>query len=126
MKSVQPTARRRPPHRARGLTCAAKAGLNIQQVYDIIKVSAGHSRIFELRAQQMIDGRFDTQSGQLGIFTKDLGIVADTATQMNMPSSSPPSARQMIHAGVAVGAGHRRRRRPRPRLRATGEHESNE
>lgn len=87
------------------LTYAAKAGLNLQQVYDIIKVSAGHSRIFELRAQQMIDGRFDTQSGQLGIFTKDLGIVADTATQLNMPLFLATIARQMIHAGVAAGWG---------------------
>lgn len=90
---------------AEALTYAAKAGLNLQQVYDIIKVSAGHSRMFELRGQQMVDGRFDTQSGQLGIFTKDLGIVADTATQMNMPLFLATIARQMVHAGVAAGWG---------------------
>lgn len=90
---------------AEALTYASKAGLNLQQVYDIIKVSAGHSRIFELRGQQMIDGRFDTQSGQLGIFTKDLGIVADTAIQMNMPLFLASIARQMVHAGVAAGWG---------------------
>jgi len=87
------------------LTYAAKAGLDLQQVYDIISVSAGQSRIFDLRARQMLSGRFDTQSGQLGIFTKDLGIVADTAAQLNMPLFLATVARQMVSAGVAAGWG---------------------
>jgi 3-hydroxyisobutyrate dehydrogenase len=87
------------------MTYAAKAGLDVRQAYDIIKVSAGQSRIFDLRAQQMIDGRFDTQSGQLGIFIKDLGIVMDTAAQLNMPLFLATVARQMVHAGVAAGWG---------------------
>ena len=87
------------------LTYAARAGLDLQQVYDIISVSAGQSRIFDLRARQMLDGKFDTQSGQLGIFVKDLGIVMDTAAQMNMPLFLATVARQLVNAGVAAGWG---------------------
>ena len=90
---------------AEALAYAAKAGLDVAQVYDIIKVSAGYSRIFELRGQQMLDGKFDTGSGQLGIFIKDLGIVMDTAEQMNMPLFLATAARQLVNAGVAAGWG---------------------
>jgi L-threonate 2-dehydrogenase len=87
------------------LTYAAKAGLDVRQAYDIISVSAGQSRIFDLRAQQMLDGQFDLGTSQLGIFIKDLGIVMDTAAQLNMPLFLATVARQMVHAGVAAGWG---------------------
>lgn len=90
---------------AEALAYAAKAGLDVAQVYEIIRVSAGQSRIFDLRAQQMIEGKFDTQSGQLGIFIKDLGIVMDTAAQLNMPLFLATAARQIVNAGVAAGWG---------------------
>jgi 3-hydroxyisobutyrate dehydrogenase len=87
------------------LTYAAKAGLDVRQVYEIIRVSAGQSRIFDLRAQQMLDGQYDLGTSQLGIFIKDLGIVADIAAQMNMPLFLATTARQMVNAGVAAGWG---------------------
>lgn len=87
------------------LAYAAKAGLDVRQVYEIIRVSAGQSRIFDLKAQQILDGRFDTGGGQLGIFVKDLGIVADTAAQLDLPLFLATAARQLITAAVANGWG---------------------
>ena len=70
---------------AEAFTLARKCGLDLQAVYDIIRTSAGTSRIFENRGQFVIDRNFDTRS-TLQIQAKDTGIVCDTARAVGAPT----------------------------------------
>lgn len=87
------------------MTLAAKAGLDTQQAYDIISVSAGGSWMFNNRVPRMLDGTFDPPSSALAIFVKDLGIVTDTADDLGLPLFLAPLARQVFKYAAAAGLG---------------------
>lgn len=63
---------------AEALTLAARAGLDLQTVYDVIRVSAGSSWMFENRGPHIVEGDYTPRSA-VNIFVKDLGIVTGEA-----------------------------------------------
>jgi 3-hydroxyisobutyrate dehydrogenase len=63
---------------AEALTLAARIGLDLQTVYDVIRVSAGSSWMFENRGPHIVDGDYTPRSA-VDIFVKDLGIVTGEA-----------------------------------------------
>ena len=87
------------------LALAAKAGLDPQQAYDIVSVSAGGSWMFNNRVPRMLSGEFTPPSSVLDIFVKDLGIVTDTADALGLPLVLAPLARQVFKMGSAAGLG---------------------
>ncbi len=87
------------------LALAAKAGLDPQQAYDIVSVSAGGSWMFNNRVPRMLSGAFTPPSSVLDIFVKDLGIVTDAADALGLPLFLAPLARQIFKMGSASGLG---------------------
>ena len=59
---------------AEALALAAKAGLDVEQMYDIVKGAAGSSWMFCDRGRRMFDNEDDKVMSALGIFIKDLDI----------------------------------------------------
>ncbi len=57
---------------------AAKQGLDIRKVYEVITASAGNSWMFENRMPHVLDGDYSPRSAE-EIFVKDLGIIQDMA-----------------------------------------------
>ncbi|MDH8014159.1 NAD-binding protein, partial [Klebsiella pneumoniae] len=53
---------------------AAKQGLDIAKVYEVITASAGNSWMFENRMPHVLDGDYTPRSA-VDIFVKDLGII---------------------------------------------------
>lgn len=88
------------------LTLAAKAGLDPQQAFDIVSVSAGGSWMFNNRGPRMLSGEFTPPSSVLDIFVKDLGIVTDAADALGLPLLLAPLARQIFKMGAAAGLGY--------------------
>ena len=84
---------------AEAFTLARQCGLDLQQVYDTIRISAGTSRIFENRGQFLIDRNFSTRS-TLQIQLKDTGIVCDTAAAVGAPSFLANTARELFKLAV--------------------------
>ena len=84
---------------AEAFTLARKCGLDLQAVYDIIRTSAGTSRIFENRGQFVIDRNFDTRS-TLQIQVKDTGIVCDTAAAVGAPTLLAGTALELFKKAV--------------------------
>ncbi|MHB9089883.1 MAG: NAD(P)-dependent oxidoreductase [Chloroflexota bacterium] len=84
------------------MTLAAKLGMDRKLLYEIITQSSGDGWMFRNRADRMIAGDFETK-GRLDIFTKDLGIVLDTADQIHLPLLLTAAARQWVQMGVAEG-----------------------
>ena len=68
------------------ITFAAKQGLDIRKVYEVITASAGNSWMFENRMPHVLDGDYTPRSA-VEIFVKDLGIIQDMARTARFPGA---------------------------------------
>jgi putative dehydrogenase len=86
------------------ITFAAKQGLDLQKVYEVITASAGNSWMFENRMPHVIAGDYKPRSA-VEIFVKDLGIVQDMARNARFPATLASAALQMFLMASASGMG---------------------
>jgi 3-hydroxyisobutyrate dehydrogenase len=83
---------------------AAKQGLDIKKVYEVITASAGNSWMFENRMPHVLEGDYTPRSA-VDIFVKDLGIVQDMARTAKFPVPVSAAALQMFLMTSAAGMG---------------------
>jgi L-threonate 2-dehydrogenase len=83
---------------------AAKQGLDIRKVYEVITASAGNSWMFENRVPHVLDGDYAPRSA-VDIFVKDLGIIQDMARTAKFPVPVAAAALQMFLMTSASGMG---------------------
>lgn len=83
---------------------AARQGLDLDKVYEVITASAGNSWMFENRMTKVLSGDYSPNSAT-EIFVKDLGIVQDMARSQRFPVPMAASALQMFLMTSAVGMG---------------------
>jgi L-threonate 2-dehydrogenase len=83
---------------------AAKQGLDIRKVYEVITASAGNSWMFENRIPHVLDGDYTPRSA-VEIFVKDLGIVQDMARSARFPVPMAAAALQMFLMTAGAGMG---------------------
>ena len=86
------------------ITFAAKQGLDIKKVYEVITASAGNSWMFENRMPHVLDGDYTPRSA-VEIFVKDLGIIQDMARSAKFPVPVAAAALQMFLMTAAAGMG---------------------
>lgn len=84
---------------------AARQGLDIGKVYEVITASAGNSWMFENRIPHVLDGDYTPRSA-VDIFVKDLGIIQDMARTAKFPVPVSAAALQMFLMTSAAGMGH--------------------
>ena len=89
---------------AEAITFAARQGLDIRKVYEVITASAGNSWMFENRMLQVINGDYKPRSA-VEIFVKDLGIVQDMARTARFPAPLASAALQMFLGASGAGMG---------------------
>src|SRR5215469_17241983 len=89
---------------AEAMTFAARQGLDLRKVYDVITASAGNSWMFENRMKQVLDGDYRPRSA-VEIFVKDLGIVQDMARSARFPAPVAAAALQMFLGAAGSGMG---------------------
>ena len=83
---------------------AARQGLDLARVYEVITKSAGNSWMFENRIPHVLAGDY-TPHSSIEIFTKDLGIVLDMARADRFPVPVAGAALQMYLMTAAAGMG---------------------
>src|ERR1700743_3088336 len=83
---------------------AARQGLDLRKVYDVITASAGNSWMFENRMKPVLEGDYKPRSA-VEIFVKDLGIVQDMARNARFPAPGAAAALQMFLAAAGSGMG---------------------
>lgn len=83
---------------------AARQGLDIKKVYEVITASAGNSWMFENRMPHVLAGDYAPRSA-VDIFVKDLGIIQDMARSAKFPVPISAAALQMFLATSAAGMG---------------------
>lgn len=83
---------------------AARQGLDLRKVYEVITASAGNSWMFENRMPHVLDGDYSPRSA-VDIFVKDLGIVQDMARTQKFPVPVAAAALQMFLMASGAGMG---------------------
>ncbi|MBB5575552.1 L-threonate dehydrogenase [Rhizobium paranaense] len=86
------------------ITLAAKMGLDLDKVYEVITASAGNSWMFENRIPHVLAGDY-TPLSAIEIFVKDLGIIQDMARSERYPVPLSAAALQMYLAASGAGMG---------------------
>jgi putative dehydrogenase len=91
---------------AEAMVLGMKAGLPPQQIFDLVKSGAGNSRVFELRAPMMVEGRYDDATMKVSIWQKDMDVISRFAEQLGAPTpllsaTLPIYARAMVTGHAA-------------------------
>ena len=83
---------------------AAKAGLDVEQMYHIVKGAAGASWMFTDRGKRMLSSDNSVESA-LDIFVKDLDMVYAQAKALQIPIPIASVALQQFISGQSLGLG---------------------
>lgn len=89
---------------AEAVALAARAGADLETVYEVISNAAGASWMFQNRVPSILEGDYAPKSA-VDIFVKDLGIVLDSARGMTFPLPLAATAHQQFLAASAGGHG---------------------
>ena len=83
-----------------------KAGLDPQLIHDVLKSSAGASRMLEQRGEMMAKSDYRDGSAKVfNIYKKDADIITDFAVELESPIDLFASARQRYNSALALGLG---------------------
>ena len=88
---------------AEALVLGIKAGLPPQLIYDLIKIGAGNSRVFELRAPMMVKGRYDDPTMKVSIWQKDMDVIGSFAREVGAPTPLFSATLPIYAAAMATG-----------------------
>ncbi|MFS2223585.1 L-threonate dehydrogenase [Pantoea sp. B65] len=89
---------------AEAMALAARAGIPLDTMYEVVTNAAGNSWMFENRMRHVVDGDYSPKSA-VDIFVKDLGLVADTAKALHFPLPLASTAFNMFTSASNAGFG---------------------
>lgn len=89
---------------AEAMALAARAGIPLDTMYDVVTNAAGNSWMFENRMRHVVDGDYSPKSA-VDIFVKDLTLVADTAKSLRFPLPLASTALNMFTEASNAGYG---------------------
>ncbi len=89
---------------AEAMTLAAKTGIDLKTLYDVLRVSAGSSWMFENRGEHIVSGDYTPRSA-VDIFVKDLGIVASEAERVGAVTPLTATALALFRQASEAGLG---------------------
>lgn len=89
---------------AEPMALAARAGIPLETMYEVVTNAAGNSWMFENRMRHVVDGDYSPKSA-VDIFVKDLNLVADTAKSLHFPLPLASTALNMFTEASNAGYG---------------------
>ena len=89
---------------AEAMALAAKAGIPLDLMYDVVTHAAGNSWMFENRMKHVVEGDYAPLS-MVDIFVKDLGLVTDTGKVLHFPLPLASTAFNMFTEASNAGYG---------------------
>jgi len=89
---------------AEAMALAARAGIPLETMYEVVTHAAGNSWMFENRMRHVVDGDYSPKSA-VDIFVKDLNLVADTAKSLHFPLPLASTALNMFTEASNAGYG---------------------
>ena len=88
---------------AEALVLAMKAGLDPEIVVKVIGDGAGSSRMFQVRGPMMAKGDYSAATMTLGVWQKDMRIIADFAREVACPTPLFAASAPVYTAALAMG-----------------------
>jgi putative dehydrogenase len=71
---------------AEAMVLAQRAGLDLQQVVDLVGPGAGGSRMFQMRAPMMVSGVYEPATMRVSTWKKDMAIIGAFADELDCPT----------------------------------------
>src|SRR5580658_2494569 len=90
---------------AEAMVLGIKAGLPPQLIYDQIRIGAGNSRVFELRAPMMVKDRYDRPTMKISLWQKDMDVIGSFAQALGVPTPLFSATLPIYAAAMATGYG---------------------
>jgi len=90
---------------AEAMVLGMKAGLPPQLIYDQIRIGAGNSRVFELRAPMMVKDRYDPPTMKISLWQKDMDVIGSFAQALGAPTPLFSATLPIYAAAMATGYG---------------------
>lgn len=92
---------------AEAMVLGIKAGLDPQQVFDVVSAGAGNSRVFELRAPMMVANDYGGENVTMRTATwqKDMDVIGGFATSIQCPTPLFNATAPIYAAALANGRG---------------------
>mgnify|MGYP003693582065 CR=1 FL=1 len=96
---------------AEALVLAMKAGSTRRPPLEVISAGAGAPAMFQVRGPMMVRGDYSRALMKLGVWQKDMTVIADFAREVGAPTPLSRRDRPDLHCCHRGGrwAGHRRR-----------------
>ncbi len=85
------------------MTLAAKAGLDLQQVLDVVAGGAGGSRMLQVRGPMMVANDYSDATMKVEVWQKDMHIIGEFATQLDCPVPLFAASAPIYTAAMASG-----------------------
>lgn len=89
---------------AEALTLAQKSGVDPAKVRSALLGGFAQSRVLDVHGQRMLEGRFDP-GFKLHLHRKDMGIVLQTAREVQLPLLGAAQVTELMNALLAQGLG---------------------
>ena len=86
-------------------TLAGKAGMDLGTVFDVLKDSAGTSRMLQVRGPMMVNQDYDNATARIEMYMKDLDIISEFAFDLRCPMPLFGVATQMYFTALNHGRG---------------------
>ena len=88
---------------AEAFVLARKAGLDLQQMYEVISDGVGTSRVFDVRGPMMVEGRYTPPQATVRMFMKDVAVISEFAAQVGAPTPLFSAAEAYYNAAIGQG-----------------------
>lgn len=85
------------------MTLASKAGLDLQQVLDVVAGGAGGSRMLQVRGPMMVANDYSDATMKVEVWQKDMHIIGEFATQLDCPVPLFATSAPIYTAAMASG-----------------------
>ena len=90
---------------AEAMALAQRAGLDLQQVIDMVGPGAGGSRMFQMRAPMMLSGVYEPATMRVSTWQKDMAIIAAFASELGATTPLFDRTRPVYDEAMAMNLG---------------------
>ena len=90
---------------AEAMVLGMKAGLDPQQIFDLIRIGAGNSRVFELRAPMMVKDDYDDATMKIKVWQKDMDVIGAHAKALGVPTPLFSATMPVYDKALEMGLG---------------------
>lgn len=90
---------------AEAMVLGMKAGLDPQQIFELVTAGVGTSRVFELRAPMMVHNDYEDATMKIKVWQKDLDVIGGYAAKIGCPTPLMSATLPIYSAAMANGHG---------------------